>query len=135
MQLWDVFNDPVNHDLLVLFPDGKLGHFILHHQKSNYDDEEEDDEEDTSIPHLLAHKSEKLYHEFVQGRYCLDKAVFTNSTKEDFLFARVCYPKNTARWTDVEFMLRKIINPVFHGLSMIILLVIAVIYFVMPTLR
>lgn len=38
-------------------------------------------------------------------------------------------------WTDTDFLLRKILNPTFHGISLIILLVIAIVYFILPTLR
>jgi G protein-coupled receptor Mth (Methuselah protein) len=85
---------------------------------------------------LLAKRtSEFLYHDFEQGHYCLEKAVFSNKTSETWQFAFVCSPGKVINWTDADFLLRKILNPLFHGLSMIILLVIAIIYFVLPTLR
>uniref|UniRef100_A0A182SQC5 G-protein coupled receptors family 2 profile 2 domain-containing protein n=1 Tax=Anopheles maculatus TaxID=74869 RepID=A0A182SQC5_9DIPT len=51
------------------------------------------------------------------------------------LIAKVCSPKEEIHWTDSDVMLRKIINPICHGLAMIILLIVAIIYFVLPTLR
>lgn len=50
-------------------------------------------------------------------------------------FAMVCTPEKEIHWTDTDFVLRKIVNPICHGISMIVLLVIAIIYFVLPTLR
>lgn len=63
------------------------------------------------------------------------KATSTNSTYKKFLYAIVCHPGQQAMWTDTDFLLRKIINPIFHGISLIILLLIAVVYFILPTLR
>lgn len=50
-------------------------------------------------------------------------------------YARVCAPKHTADWTSTEFLMRNIINPITHGISMVCFLTIAIVYFVMPTLK
>lgn len=47
----------------------------------------------------------------------------------------VCSPERIVHWTDTDFLFRKIINPICHGLSITTLLIIAIIYFVLPTLR
>lgn len=47
----------------------------------------------------------------------------------------VCSPEKETHWTDTEFVLRKIVHPVFHGISIIILLFVAIIYFILPSLR
>lgn len=47
----------------------------------------------------------------------------------------VCSPERIFHWTDTDFLFRKIINPICHGLSITTLLIIAIIYFVLPTLR
>lgn len=47
----------------------------------------------------------------------------------------VCTPEKQIHWTDTKFLLRKIVNPIFHGISIIILLFVAIIYFVLPSLR
>lgn len=51
------------------------------------------------------------------------------------IYAIVCHPGKQARWTDTDFLLRKILNPIFHGISLIILLIISIVYFILPTLR
>lgn len=77
-----------------------------------------------------------LYNDFEQGQYCLEKYVsYVNGSLKEWDFAFVCSPEKVLKWTDTDFLLRKVLNPLFHGLAMVILLVIAVIYFVLPTLR
>jgi G protein-coupled receptor Mth (Methuselah protein) len=118
---------------LFLFPDGKLGHYIRKQAASDDDDYDEDMNE---IERLLTERStEFLYHDFEQGHYCLDKTIFPNKTTETYTFAYVCSPGKVINWTDTDFLLRKILNPLFHGLSMIMLLIVAIIYFILPTLR
>lgn len=123
-----------NHDYLFLFPDGRLGHYIKNHRVA--DEGIDEDEEIEEILELLTHRTrEFLYNDFEQGNYCLEKAVHSNNTRDSWQFAFVCSPKRILSWTDTDFLLRKVLNPLFHGLSMVILLIIAIIYFVLPTLR
>lgn len=49
-------------------------------------------------------------------------------------YAIVCIP-DVKNWTDVDFIIKKIVNPLFHAISMILYLIVAIIYFVLPTLR
>lgn len=111
-----------------LLSDGKLRHFIR-----NPDDEEEV----VSAKHSSIDDADPMYYDHEPGQYCMDKAVSTldDGTTEQAQFAMVCSLKKVTPWTDPDFLLRKIINPIFHGISMCILLVIAIIYFVLPTLR
>lgn len=50
-------------------------------------------------------------------------------------FAMVCSPEKESQWTDTDFLLRKVVNPICHGISITILLTVAVVYFVVPSLR
>ncbi|KAG5672697.1 hypothetical protein PVAND_002806 [Polypedilum vanderplanki] len=136
MQMWAVYDFPQNHDYLFLFTDGKLGHYIRKSQRSEEDEDYEDEDHHIEIKQLITERSSAfLSHDFEQGHYCLEKATFSNKTLETRLFAYVCSPGKIISWTDTDFILRKILNPLFHGISMIILLIIAIIYFVLPTLR
>lgn len=56
----------------------------------------------------------------------------TNETGE---YALVCVPEVKIDWKDTNFLMTKILNPLFHGLSIILFLIVAIIYFVLPTLR
>lgn len=47
----------------------------------------------------------------------------------------MCVPRVETVWKDPEFLIHKIINPALHILCIAILLTVAVIYFVLPTLR
>lgn len=110
-----------------------LGHYIKNHDFHDDEDDYDDLTEEQKIEKLLVDRSHAfLYHDFEQGHYCIDKALIGNKTSE---FAFVCSPGKVFNWTDTDFLLRKILNPLFHGISMIILLIIAIIYFVLPTLR
>ncbi|XP_032576959.1 probable G-protein coupled receptor Mth-like 5 isoform X1 [Drosophila sechellia] len=128
MQMWPIYHYAGSSDKLVLLDDGRLRHY------TNAENEEEerhgiqsDYEED------IAGSLEPLYHDYDKGLYCIDKA--TSSTgEENVLFAKICLARKEIKWSDSNFLLRKILNPIFHGISLIILLVIAIIYFILPTL-
>lgn len=51
------------------------------------------------------------------------------------LYAEICAPNKITDWTSTEFLMRNIINPVTHGISMICFMIVAIVYFIMPTLR
>ncbi|XP_070072456.1 probable G-protein coupled receptor Mth-like 5 isoform X2 [Drosophila takahashii] len=129
MQMWPIYHYTGSSDKLVLLDDGRLRHY------TNAENEEEerhgiqsDYEED------VAGSLEPLYHDYDKGLYCIDRA--TSSTGEQHvLFAKICLARKEIKWSDSNFLLRKILNPIFHGISLIILLVIAIIYFILPTLR
>lgn len=50
-------------------------------------------------------------------------------------YAVVCMPEFKSIWTNTEFIMRNIVNPITHVIAMVCLLVVAIVYFVMPTLR
>lgn len=56
----------------------------------------------------------------------------TNTTAP---YALVCVPEVKINWGDSNFLMRKVMNPLFHAISMILFLIVAIIYFVLPTLR
>lgn len=56
-----------------------------------------------------------------------------NNLKSEY--AVVCMPEYKSVWTNTEFLMRNIVNPVTHLMAMICLLFVAIVYFVMPTLR
>ncbi|XP_039491440.1 probable G-protein coupled receptor Mth-like 5 isoform X2 [Drosophila santomea] len=129
MQMWPIYHYAGSSDKLVLLDDGKLRHYT---NAENEGDErrgiQSDYEED------IAGSLEPLYHDYEKNMYCIDKA--TSSTgEENVLFAKICLARKEIKWSDSNFLLRKILNPIFHGISLIILLVIAIIYFILPTLR
>lgn len=113
-----------SRDVLHLLPDGRLRHFVKN----------PDNDDDFSVRHL-DNEDAAISYDYSQGHYCMDKALTTTDMDNAAQFAMVCSPEKVIHWTDSDFLLRKIINPICHGLSMIILLVIAIIYFVLPTLR
>jgi G protein-coupled receptor Mth (Methuselah protein) len=106
-----------------LLPDGKLRHYIKN-------PEDLDDDE-------FIHKrksNQPMFYDHENGKYCMDKAI-TPTEKQTVQYAMVCSLEKVIHWTDPDFLLKKIINPIFHGIAIIILLIVAIIYFVLPTLR
>ena len=49
--------------------------------------------------------------------------------------AIVCFPAPHKNTSDTDYIMRRIVDPVFHGLAMALYLFIAVVYFVVPQLR
>lgn len=48
--------------------------------------------------------------------------------------AMMCVPTNEFPWQDMNIVMQRIINPVFHALAIICLLIVGVVYFVLPQL-
>ncbi|XP_050085098.1 probable G-protein coupled receptor Mth-like 5 [Anopheles aquasalis] len=135
-QKFNIYHYPESFDKLILFPDGQLRHLILHEKTvdNNLRRYLDEDYSDAGGQSILS-----LKYDYVPGLYCMDQ--FVSSSSEDrgepseTMMATVCSPKPEIHWTDSSVMLRKIINPICHGIAMIILLIVAIIYFVLPTLR
>ncbi|XP_041674703.1 probable G-protein coupled receptor Mth-like 5 isoform X2 [Drosophila eugracilis] len=129
MQMWPIYHYTGSSDKLVLLEDGKLRHYTnAENEEAESHGIQSDYEED------IAGSLEPLYHDYDKGLYCIDRA--TSSTgQEHVLFAKICLARKEIKWSDSNFLLRKILNPIFHGISLIILLIIAIIYFILPTLR
>lgn len=51
------------------------------------------------------------------------------------MYALICVPKDNDQWSNTEFLMRNVINPITHFLTFFCLLFIAIVYFIMPTLR
>lgn len=47
----------------------------------------------------------------------------------------MCTPDPINSWRDTDILMKKIVDPIFHGISIICFLTVAIIYFIMPTLR
>lgn len=130
LQLWPIYHYPTSADKLVLLPDGKLRHYVK--DPENHDDS-------FHVKHLNDEDQEyekPMFYDYAQGHYCMDKAV---NTKDDAglqaHFAMVCNPERANNYWTTDAVLRKIVSPVCHGVSIITLLIIAIVYFVLPTLR
>ncbi|XP_067636934.1 probable G-protein coupled receptor Mth-like 5 isoform X2 [Eurosta solidaginis] len=128
MQTWPIYHYQGSADQLVLLDDGKLRHYT----NTN---EDEEDLELTDYDADLDDERKSLFHDYAQGHYCLDKAVSSTGQHRQILYANICLAKKEIKWSDSTFLLRKIINPIFHIMSLIMLLLISIIYFILPTLR
>lgn len=109
---------------MILLPDGRLRHYIKN-----------PDEDDAAFYVSYSSPNKPMYFDYEQGKYCMEKSITNMSGNGQADYALVCQPEKISHWTDSDFLLRKIINPIFHGISMIILTAVAVIYFILPTLR
>ncbi|XP_026477039.1 probable G-protein coupled receptor Mth-like 5 [Ctenocephalides felis] len=117
-----IYHYAASSDKLVLLSNGNLRHYIDYNVDNEY---YYDDEKDGS--------SEPTYYDYIPGLYCMDK-IISNDNKTG-QYASVCVPRVETVWKDPEFLIHKIINPALHILCIAILLTVAVIYFVLPTLR
>lgn len=121
MQSWPIHHYASSEDKLVLLTDGTLRHYTKN--PNELDDEDEMQE------------IQQRHHDYAPGLYCIDKSIKTTNTPFSTLYAKVCIPERQFHWTDTDFLLRRIINPIFHGIGMSIFMIIAIIYFVLPTIR
>uniref|UniRef100_A0A1Y1NNN9 G-protein coupled receptors family 2 profile 2 domain-containing protein n=1 Tax=Photinus pyralis TaxID=7054 RepID=A0A1Y1NNN9_PHOPY len=114
MQIWHIYYYQESTDVLQLLPNGALRHY------PHYVSPEED------------LNREIMYHDYPPGKYCMEKHVKGSLVSE---YASVCAPEHRTDWTSSPFLMRNIISPITHGISMACFLTIAIIYFIMPTLR
>nr|ANB32482.1 G-protein coupled receptor Mth-like 5-2 protein mRNA [Dastarcus helophoroides] len=122
-QIWPIYHYVGSTDKLTLLPNGVLRHYFDLHDIAAFEDEDESViETDGKI---------KQYHDYHPSQYCMDKRI------EDFTseFAMVCGPEHPTDWTATEYLMRNVVSPITHGLTILCLLIIAIIYFIMPTLR
>ncbi|CAH0690146.1 unnamed protein product [Spodoptera exigua] len=137
-----IFDFDKSEDKLNLLTDGRLQHVINHTPSS-------DVKEDPVLSNFNLHDSisipevkEPSSYIHNQAKYCMDKILLTQKdtqTKKGVnitgTYALVCVPEVKINWRDTNFLMKKIINPMFHAIAMILYLLVAVIYFVLPTLR
>ncbi|PNF18782.1 putative G-protein coupled receptor Mth-like 5 [Cryptotermes secundus] len=129
-QLWSIYHYSDSHDRLVLLPSGILRHYVTHPEGV-----EITQDNDLLQQHQNEDGDTQWHYDYKQGTYCLDKVVLTHGELEAQT-AIVCVPEidfNKSDFTD--YLMRRIVNPVGHGLAIICYLIIAVIYFVMPQLK
>ncbi|XP_044265757.1 probable G-protein coupled receptor Mth-like 5 isoform X3 [Tribolium madens] len=115
---WPIYHYQNSTDRLRLLSNGVLRHYF-----------------DRNIPHdeeLDDNSKNSLYHDYEPGKYCLEKKIDDKFVSQ---FARVCAPDHHTHWTETKFLMRNIISPITHGIGIVCLLIIAIIYFIMPTLR
>ncbi|XP_050316893.1 probable G-protein coupled receptor Mth-like 5 [Bactrocera neohumeralis] len=129
MQSWPIYHYQGSADQLVLLDDGKLRHY------TNSNEEEDELYEHTDYDADLDDERKSLFHDYAAGQYCIDKAISTTGQHKQVLYANICLAKREIKWSDTTFLLRKVINPILHGISLILLLLISIIYFILPTLR
>lgn len=122
MQRWPIYYYYQSTDVLKLLPNGVLRHYLR--------PDSPNDEDETGYD--IINNREIMYHDYVPGKYCMEKKVEDNLVSE---YALVCAPEHHTDWTSPPFLMRNIISPITHGISMACFLMIAIIYFIMPTLR
>ncbi|KAH1007750.1 probable G-protein coupled receptor Mth-like 5 [Dendroctonus ponderosae] len=123
MQLWPIYHYQASADKLRLLPNGILRHYFDTQVPNEF-------EADNEYTNTL--EESKLYHDYPINKYCLDKRIDGVLISE---FAWVCTPDHKDQWASNEFLMYNIISPITHGITIICLLAIAIIYFIMPTLR
>ncbi|VVC26933.1 Methuselah ectodomain, domain 2,GPCR, family 2-like [Cinara cedri] len=124
-QQWLVYHYHGSGDRLVLYPSGKLRHYVLKHQNGG---SEEQHQRDYIIDH------ERSF-DYVQGFYCLDKVIDIDKPDSNAQVAVICTPQVPSPWTDVDYVMRRVVNPACQAIAMTCLLLVAVVHFVLPQLR
>ncbi|KAK7872660.1 hypothetical protein R5R35_002655 [Gryllus longicercus] len=76
----------------------------------------------------------RFFHDYAPGAYCVDRIV---GRQFDFKaqYAVVCAPHVQAPLNGTDFIMKRIVNPVCHGIAIACYLLVAVLYFVLPQLR
>ncbi|XP_014274413.1 probable G-protein coupled receptor Mth-like 5 [Halyomorpha halys] len=115
-QSWEVYHKAL--DKLRLLPDGTLRHYIITAEQGISDEE--------------LNQEEVLQHDYRLGFYCNEKVTFNGNT---FDYAIVCPPDVSKSWKDTDFILRKILDPVFHIIAILCYVTVAIVHFVLPQLR
>ncbi|XP_039757659.1 probable G-protein coupled receptor Mth-like 5 [Pararge aegeria] len=131
-----IFDLGKSEDELNLLTDGRLQH-LIHHLHSS--DQIKDDPLITntySIHEAIAIPEVKEPSSYIhdQAKYCMDKIIITSSNITG-QYALVCVPEVIINWKETSFLMKKILNPLFHAIAMVLYLLVAIIYFVIPTLR
>ncbi|ENN70800.1 hypothetical protein YQE_12465, partial [Dendroctonus ponderosae] len=137
MQLWPIYHYQASADKLRLLPNGILRHYFDTQVPNEF-------EADNEYTNTL--EESKLYHDYPINKYCLDKVEIKDELCLTAIlfridgvliseFAWVCTPDHKDQWASNEFLMYNIISPITHGITIICLLAIAIIYFIMPTLR
>ncbi|CAH2094457.1 unnamed protein product [Euphydryas editha] len=129
-----IFDLGSSEDELNLLSDGRLQHLIHHQHSSDYI---KDDPQITNVYSIhdviTIPEREPASYVHKQDKYCLDKTLMTSSNMTG-LYASVCVPE-VKNWKEASFLMKKVINPLFHAIAMVLFLIVAIIYFVLPTLR
>lgn len=153
-----------SQDRLALLPDGKLRHFIKSPDEDDSVAFEEDEAAKSASrsydyePGKYCMDKVSLTYEckWTTGEsratvnkypiffpfflvYHSEKAYATNDMSTPSEYALICYPESDGshfRWTESpEYLVVKIVTPICHGISVSILFVVAIVYFVFPSLR
>ncbi|XP_049877724.1 probable G-protein coupled receptor Mth-like 5 [Pectinophora gossypiella] len=130
-----IFDLGKSEDQLNMLSDGRLLH-LIHHKHSTEDIKEDLSNNIYSIHENIALPEEREPASYIyeQDKYCMDKILLSNSNITG-VYALICVPEVKINWRDTDFILKKILNPLFHAIAMVLFLLEAIIYFVLPTLR
>ncbi|CAH0728341.1 unnamed protein product, partial [Brenthis ino] len=131
-----IFDLGKSEDELKLLSDGRLQHLIHHEHSTDHIKDDPILTNTFSIHVAILIPDEKVPSSYIhdQNKYCLDKILITSSNTTG-LYALVCVPEVIINWKETSFLMKKVLNPIFHAIAMILFLVIAIVYFVLPTLR
>ncbi|XP_015178156.1 PREDICTED: probable G-protein coupled receptor Mth-like 5 isoform X2 [Polistes dominula] len=132
-QQWHVYYYPSGPDrLAIILPSGKLRHYADNEEIS------EDNEEAGAFESIRIHDEEdqtkSIHYDYSFGQYCADKAILSSNNLVA-TYAMICVPEVSVQWTDTNFVMTHAIDPTFHGINIMIYLIVAIVYFALPQLR
>ncbi|XP_063231397.1 probable G-protein coupled receptor Mth-like 5 isoform X1 [Bacillus rossius redtenbacheri] len=123
---WPIFHYPGSQDRLSLLPNGKLRHFISHHEHDSKG-------ADVELSQLSGGDLDgQRYHDYDLGLYCLDKSQEAGQVAQ---YALVCSPDAGPSWNDSDHLVRTVVDPACRGVALACYVAVAAVYFVLPQLR
>nr|CAD7197073.1 unnamed protein product [Timema douglasi] len=125
-QQWPIYHYPGSQDRLSLLPSGRLRHYISHH---------ENDDVSGTLPVQGKEEHHRYYYEYDLGTYCLDKTRVVQDKKMEAQYAVVCAPEVSPNWNNTDYLIRRLVDPVLHGVAITCFTTVSIIYFVLPQLR
>ncbi|XP_026280469.1 probable G-protein coupled receptor Mth-like 5 [Frankliniella occidentalis] len=131
-QLWSIFSHAGSSDRLVLFPNGKLRHYTRDRESLEAGSEFSPGKSLESFEHNGL-QDEPRFYDYMQGQYCLDKAILEDGRES--IYSQLCIPKPMTDWTNTEFLISRVVDPLCHVFCIICFLSIAIVYFILPQLR
>lgn len=129
---WSIYAYAGSSDRLELLASGKLRHYVRD-QDALESDSKYSKSRYLHTYELQAHPEEPRFYDYKSGEYCIDKAILQDM--QESTFAKVCRPKSITDWTNTDFIVSRIVDPLSHVICIICYLTTAVVYFVLPQLR
>lgn len=131
-QLWPIYSYAGSSDRLLLLPSGRLRHYARDKESLGSETMYDRSKYLETLEHLT-HPDEPRFYDYLYDEYCIDKAILED--EREATFSLVCTPTPVTDWTDTDFLISRVVDPLCHVFCIICFLAIAIVYFILPQLR